>query len=43
MSAGLPEQYDVITTFDVIHDAIDQRGLLRTIVISCARMDAMCA
>src|SRR5438874_7278400 len=30
VSAGLPEQYDVITTFDVIHDAIDPRGLLRT-------------
>ncbi len=28
---GLPEQYDVITTFDVIHDAIDPRGLLRAI------------
>src|SRR5438034_11655994 len=31
VSAGLPEQYDVITTFDVIHDAIDTRGLLRAI------------
>jgi SAM-dependent methyltransferase len=31
VSAGLPEQYDVITTFDVIHDAIDPRGLLRAI------------
>ena len=31
VSAGLPEQYDVITTFDVVHDAIDPRGLLRTI------------
>ncbi len=30
-SRGLPEQYDVITTFDVIHDAIDPRGLLRAI------------
>jgi len=30
-SAGLPEQYDVITTFDVVHDAIDPRGLLRGI------------
>ena len=29
--AGLPEQYDVITTFDVIHDAIDPRGLLGAI------------
>jgi 2-polyprenyl-3-methyl-5-hydroxy-6-metoxy-1,4-benzoquinol methylase len=31
VSDGLPEQYDVITTFDVIHDAIDPRGLLRAI------------
>jgi SAM-dependent methyltransferase len=31
VSTGLPEQYDVITTFDVIHDAIDPRRLLRTI------------
>ena len=31
VSTGLPEQYDVITTFDVIHDAIDPRGLLRAI------------
>ncbi len=31
VSAGLPEQYDVITTFDVVHDAIDPRGLLRAI------------
>jgi SAM-dependent methyltransferase len=30
-STGLPEQYDVITTFDVVHDAIDPRGLLRAI------------
>jgi 2-polyprenyl-3-methyl-5-hydroxy-6-metoxy-1,4-benzoquinol methylase len=30
-TAGLPEQYDVITTFDVVHDAIDPRGLLRAI------------
>ena len=30
-SAGLPEQYDVITTFDVVHDAADPRGLLRSI------------
>jgi SAM-dependent methyltransferase len=30
-AAGLPEQYDVITTFDVVHDAIDPRGLLRAI------------
>lgn len=31
VSQGLPEQYDVITTFDVVHDAVDPRGLLRTI------------
>ena len=31
VSKGLPEKYDVITTFDVIHDAIDPVGLLRTI------------
>ena len=30
-STGLPEQYDVITTFDVVHDAIDPVGLLRAI------------
>src|SRR5690606_25679874 len=30
-SSGLPEQYDVITTFDVVHDAADPRGLLRSI------------
>ena len=28
---GLPERYDVITTFDVIHDAVDPLGLLRGI------------
>jgi SAM-dependent methyltransferase len=31
VSNGLPEQFDVITTFDVIHDAVDPLGLLRTI------------
>jgi 2-polyprenyl-3-methyl-5-hydroxy-6-metoxy-1,4-benzoquinol methylase len=31
VSKGLPEQYDVITTFDVVHDAVDPVGLLRTI------------
>ena len=31
VSQGIPEQYDVITTFDVIHDAVDPLGLLRTI------------
>ena len=30
-AAGLPESYDVITTFDVVHDAIDPLGLLRSI------------
>jgi SAM-dependent methyltransferase len=30
-SKGLPEKYDIITTFDVVHDAVDPRGLLRTI------------
>jgi len=28
---GLPQQYDVITTFDVVHDAVNPRGLLRAI------------
>jgi 2-polyprenyl-3-methyl-5-hydroxy-6-metoxy-1,4-benzoquinol methylase len=28
---GLSEQYDVITTFDVVHDAVDPRGLLKAI------------
>jgi 2-polyprenyl-3-methyl-5-hydroxy-6-metoxy-1,4-benzoquinol methylase len=31
VSAGLPEQYDVITTFDVVHDAVNPRGLLQAI------------
>jgi len=31
VSTGLPEQYDVITTFDVVHDAVNPRGLLRAI------------
>lgn len=30
-SRGLPEQFDVISTFDVIHDAIDPKALLRAI------------
>ncbi|MEW6473225.1 MAG: class I SAM-dependent methyltransferase [Actinomycetota bacterium] len=30
-AGGLPEQYDIITTFDVVHDAVDPRGLLRSI------------
>jgi SAM-dependent methyltransferase len=28
---GLPEQYDFVTTFDVIHDAADPAGLVRAI------------
>jgi SAM-dependent methyltransferase len=28
---GLPEQCDIVTTFDVVHDAVDPRGLLRAI------------
>ena len=31
VAQGLPERYDVITTFDVVHDAVDPRGLLRAI------------
>lgn len=31
VSRGLPEQYDVITTFDVVHDAVNPRELLRAI------------
>jgi len=30
-SEGLPEQYDVITTFDVLHDSVDPAGLLAAI------------
>jgi SAM-dependent methyltransferase len=30
-SQGLPERYDVITTFDVVHDAVDPVALLRAI------------
>ena len=30
-AAGLPDSFDVITTFDVVHDAIDPLGLLRSI------------
>jgi SAM-dependent methyltransferase len=28
---GLPDSFDVITTFDVIHDAVDPAGVLRSI------------
>jgi SAM-dependent methyltransferase len=31
VSKGLPEQFDVVTTFDVIHDAVDPLCLLRAI------------
>jgi 2-polyprenyl-3-methyl-5-hydroxy-6-metoxy-1,4-benzoquinol methylase len=31
VAKGLPEQYDVITTFDVVHDAVDPLGLLKAI------------
>src|SRR5213076_1354672 len=31
VSKGLPEQYDLITTFDVIHDAVNPLALLRAI------------
>jgi SAM-dependent methyltransferase len=27
----LPDRFDVISTFDVVHDAVDPRGLLRSI------------
>lgn len=30
-AAGLPESFDVITTFNVVHDAVDPLGLLRSI------------
>src|SRR5262249_35650549 len=30
-AAGLPESYDLVTTFDVIHDAVDATALLRAI------------
>lgn len=30
-SAGLPRSFDVITTFDVVHDAVAPRALLRSI------------
>jgi SAM-dependent methyltransferase len=28
---GLPDQYDLVTTFDVVHDAPDPAGLLRAV------------
>jgi 2-polyprenyl-3-methyl-5-hydroxy-6-metoxy-1,4-benzoquinol methylase len=30
-ATGLPGRFDIITTFDVIHDSVDPRGLLRAI------------
>jgi SAM-dependent methyltransferase len=30
-SRGLPDRFDVITTFDVVHDAVDPIGLMRSI------------
>ena len=36
-SKAIPGQYDLITTFDVIHDAVDPRGLLRTIRRLCGQ------
>jgi SAM-dependent methyltransferase len=31
VSQELPQQYDIITTFDVVHDSVNPRGLLRAI------------
>ena len=30
-TAGLPERYDVVSTFDVVHDAVDPYGLVRAL------------
>lgn len=30
-AAGLPDRFDVVTTFDVVHDSVDPLGLLRSI------------
>jgi cyclopropane fatty-acyl-phospholipid synthase-like methyltransferase len=30
-AAGLPERYDLISTFDVVHDAVDPRALVRSL------------
>ena len=30
-SKGLPDTYDLVTTFDVIHDSVDPQGLLKSI------------
>lgn len=31
VSQGLPDTYEIVTTFDVIHDAVDPEGLVRAI------------
>jgi SAM-dependent methyltransferase len=31
VAQGLPGQYDIVTTFDVVHDAVDPRGLVKAI------------
>ena len=31
VSQGLPDKYDVVSTFDVVHDAVDPLGLLKGI------------
>jgi hypothetical protein len=36
-SRGLPEQFDVISTFDVVHDAVDPAGLVAGIRRSLAQ------
>jgi len=30
-AAGLPERYDVVSTFDVVHDAVDPEALVRAV------------
>jgi 2-polyprenyl-3-methyl-5-hydroxy-6-metoxy-1,4-benzoquinol methylase len=30
-AAGLPERYDVVSTFDVVHDAVDPQALVRAV------------
>lgn len=36
VAGGLPDRYDILTTFDVIHDAVDPLGVLRAIRSSLA-------
>ena len=31
VSKGIPSKHDLITTFDVVHHAVDPKGLLRAI------------